>query len=182
MSDEEAGAGTDSSSAHGPDQDHRDRQIWWMLTAIGFVAFIAVIMLGRPLVEGRLAAARNLDRATTIVLGTSSEFAAIDSAVRSPSATDSKALESISATRDVLQEASELSLEGFDRLTTDEQKRATIVKALAAARIDALAAAEAVLSAGGEGAGNAGVRQRAFNEYKRAAEKARQADAALVKL
>jgi hypothetical protein len=179
MAEEDASFETGSSEP-GPAENHRDRQIWWTLAAVGLVLFIAIVMLGRPLVSGRLTAARNLDRATAMVLGTNVQFVAIDSAVRASSTMTSagaeEALATVRATRRTLEEASPLSQNGYGRLTEAEQKRATLVKAMAVARLEALVAAETALSNGGA------VKEQALREYDRAAEKVRQADAALVKL
>jgi hypothetical protein len=87
-----------------------------------------------------------------------------------------EALATVRATRRTLEEASPLSQNGYGRLTEAEQKRATLVKAMAVARLEALVAAETALSNGGA------VKEQALREYDRAAEKVRQADAALVKL
>jgi hypothetical protein len=149
--------------------------------AVGVVIFIGVILLGRPLVEGRLGAARNLDKATAILKGTDSSMSAVDRAVRSSATTSTPegakdALAIVWATRAKLQEASSLSQDGYERLTTDEQKRAVLVEAVAASRLEALIPAETALSNGGA------VKDQAMQEYERALEKVRSADAALVKL
>ncbi len=89
MTEEESGSETSSSSVIRPGEDHSDRRMWWTLTLIGVVVFVGVILLGRPLVEARLNAARNLDRATAMILGTNSELDAVDRAVRSSSPGDS---------------------------------------------------------------------------------------------
>jgi hypothetical protein len=164
-----------------PDEDHRDRLIWWSLVAVGVVVFIGVVLLGRPLVEGRLVAARNLDKATAILSESDNSMSAVDRAVRAAATTSTPegpqdALAIVWATRVKLQEASSLSQKGYERLTTDEQKRAVILKAIAAARLEALIPAETALSNGGA------VRDQALQEYERALEKVRSADAALVKL
>jgi len=181
MTEEDAKPDTGSSSELGPQEDHRDRQIWWALVAVGFVVFIAIVLLGRPLVGGRLTAARNLDRATAIIAETDGDLRAIDRAVRASVSTATpadteKALATVYAARKKLEEASSLSQSGFDRLTEDEQRRALIVKAIATARLEALVPAETALSNGGA------VNEQALRDYEKAVEKVRQADAALVKL
>ncbi|MEI7813525.1 MAG: hypothetical protein WCJ13_01870 [Coriobacteriia bacterium] len=157
-----------------------------MLFAVGFLLFIGIILIGRPLVAGRLTAARNLDRATTMIAGTQGEFAAIDAAVRGSSASGSaalsgEALAAISATRQTLAEASQLSQTGFERLTEDEQKRARLVNAKAIARIQVLDAAEGLLSARGQ-VGSESKSEQGLSDYGAAVDKMQQADAALVKL
>ena len=164
-----------------PEANDRDRQIWWALVAVGVVVFIALIFFGRPLVEGRLTAARNLDRATATIGETDGALRSIDRAVKASPSTQTpgesaEALAVVRATQAKLEEASALSQDGYDRLTTDEQRRATIVKAMATARIDALIAAETALSTDGS------VREQALRDYAQAVERVRQADAALVKL
>jgi hypothetical protein len=164
-----------------PDEDHRDRLIWWSLVAVGVVIFIGVVLLGRPLVEGRLVAARNLDKAAAILKETDGSMTALDRAVRSSVTTSTPqgaedALAIVWATRVKLQEASSLSQTGYERLTTDEQKRAVLLKATATSRLAALIPAETVLSNGGA------VRDQAMQEYERALEKVRSADASLEKL
>jgi hypothetical protein len=181
MAEEGAKAGTDSSPELQSQEDHRDRQVWWALVAVGLVVFVAIIMLGRPLVGGRLTAARNLDRATAVIGETDGPLQTIDRAVRASVSTATpadteKALALVYATRKKLDEASSLSQNGFNRLTEDEQRRAVIVKNIATARLEALVPAETALSNGGA------VKEQALRDYERALEKVRQADAALVKL
>jgi hypothetical protein len=181
MAEENGSSETGSPSELGPAENHRDRRIWWMLVGVGFVIFVAIILLGRPLIGGRLTAARNLDRATAMISETDGELKAIDAAVRAsvstvtPAQTE-KALATLWATRLKLEEAARLSQDGYDRLTEDEQKRAVIVKNVAAARLEVLVPAEMALSNGGA------VNDQALREYEQAVEKARQAEAALAKL
>jgi len=155
--------------------------MWWALVVVGVVIFVAVIFFGRPLVAGRLTAARNLDRATAMIAETNPDLAAIDVAVRASASngalTNAKdTLTKLWATRRKLEAASTLSQNGFDRLTEDEQKRAKIVKAVAAARLGVLVPAETAVTNGGA------VNEQAQFEYEAALEKSRQADAALSKL
>jgi hypothetical protein len=171
----------ESSGAPEVQESHRDRQIWWALAAVGVVIFVAVIFLGRPLVSGRLMAARNLDRATKMITETNSDLAALDVAVRASASTGESTnpkdtLAKLWATRRKLEAASTLSQNGIDRLTEDEQRRAKIVKAMAAARLEVLVAAEMAISNGGA------VNDQAQREYDAAVEKVREADAALAKL
>ena len=181
MAGEDAGAEAGSLSPPGPEEDHRERRVWWTLVAVGFVVFIAVVLLGRPLVQARLNAARNVDRATAMITATNADLIKIDSAVRASDSTMTpeaiaKALATVGATRKTLQEASGLLQQGYDRLTEDEQRRAVIVKSMATARLELLVSAETALSTSGT------VNGRAIGEYKRAVEKVRQADAALAGL
>ena len=181
MTEESASQPDGTSSGSPSEQDDRDRRIWWSLVAVGFVVFVAVIFWGRPLVAGRLAAARNLDQATATIGETDTQLAEIDAAVRTPSTAgatgeNANALALVATTRAKLKDASRLSQDGYDRLTSDEQKRAVTVQAMAEARIAALLAAEAVLSADGEARGEA------VQEYERAVKKVQAADEALVKL
>ena len=187
MTDRDVDSASGYPSTGAPEQDHRGRRIWWMIVAVGFVVFIGFIMLGRPLVEGRLTAARNLDRATAMIPGTDDAFASIDSAVRALSSRgtmdSSSATEAaIAEARAVLVEAVTLSQSGYEKLTEDEQRRATIVKAMATARLKALDAAEAVVLPSGESGGASTAREQAVKDYEAAIEAVRQADAALGKL
>jgi hypothetical protein len=181
MVEENGSSETGATSELGPAEDHRDRRIWWMLVGVGLVIFVAIILLGRPLVGGRLTAARNLDRATAMISETDGELKTIDSAVQAsvstvtPAQTE-KALATLWATRLKLEDAARLSQDGYDRLTEDEQKRAVIVKNVAAARLEVLVPAETALSNGGA------VNDQALREYEQAVKKARQAEAALAKL
>jgi hypothetical protein len=183
---ENEGPETKSTTAEPSDADHSERRIWWTVFAVGAMVFVGIMMLGRPLVEGRLAAARNLDRATALIAGTDDALAALDPEVRAVSATGTTAIEAgtlpaISDLRATLDQAARLSQTGYERLTQEEQKRAEIIKAMAIARIAVLDAADAVLSAdGGDAASPA--REEALDVYDRAVEKARQTNAALVNL
>ena len=155
--------------------------------AVGLVVFVGFILLGRPLVEGRLTAARNLDRATAMIPGTDGALVTIGAEVHASSATSStdsngEAQAAISDARSILQEAALLSQTGYDKLTEDEQRRARIVEAMATARIEALDAAEAVLSAGAESSATAEGSEQRIRDYDKAMEKVRGADAALGKL
>ncbi len=186
MADQHTGADTDAVSPPGPDVDHSDRTIWWTIFAVGFVVFVGILLLGRPLVQGRLTAARNLDRASAIIADTKTDFAAIDDRVRAVSATSGSGSgpgtsAEIAAARGRLKEAAALSETGYDRLTSDEQERAVIVKATALARLEVLDAAVAVLSAGTTGVPTGGT-ERALREYEAAVDKVRQADEALLRL
>lgn len=186
MADQNTGSETDAGPPLGPDVDHRDRTIWWAIFAIGFVAFVGVLLLGRPLVQGRLTAARNLDQATAMIADTKKDLAAIDDRVRAASATsqgdpgrDTSA--EIEDARGRLEEAVVLSEAGYERLTEDEQERAVIVKATALARLEVLEAAAAVLSAETTGVPPGGS-ERALREYEEAFDKMQQADEALLRL
>jgi hypothetical protein len=186
VADQHARSETDAVSPPGPDVDHSDRTIWWAIFAVGFVVFVGVLLLGRPLVQGRLNAARDLDRATAMIADSKKDLAAIDDRVRAVSATSqggsgSDASAEIQAARGRLKEAAVLSETGYDRLTSDEQERAVIVKATALARLEVLDAAAVVLSAGTTGAPPGG-NERALREYEEAVDKVRQADAALLRL
>ena len=177
---------TQQDSGPGLSAADRERRTWWTIIAVGVVVFVGIIVLGWPLVEGRLAAARNLDSATATIVGTKEDLAAIDTAVRAEPATstaaaDARTLSVLEALRVRLEDAQKLSQIGYERLTTDEQKRAASVKAMAAARLEVLDAAEAVLSASSATADSA-ARTQAIEKYDAAVEKMRQADAALVRL
>jgi hypothetical protein len=186
VADQHAGSETDAVSPPVPDVDHSDRTIWWTIFAVGVVVFVGVLLLGRPLVQGRLAAARNLDRATAMIADTEAGLAAIDDRVRVVPATSQAspggdASAEIEAARGRLKEAAVLSETGYDRLTSDEQRRAVIIKATALARLEVLDAATAVLSAGANSVPS-DRRERALKEYEEAVDRVRQADAALVRL
>jgi hypothetical protein len=181
VSEENLSSETGPAPSADPGESHRDRQVWWILFAVGVVVFVAIVLLGRPLVAGRLTAARNLDRATAMIKDTNGELSVIDRAVRASSSTGTlegtkDSLAKVWATRVKLEEASALSQNGFDRLTSDEQRRALIVKGMAAARLEVLVSAEMALSNGGA------VNEQALRDYERAIEKVRQADTALVRL
>jgi hypothetical protein len=187
VKEQSTGSETRSSTESGPDEDHSDRRIWWTIVGIGFVLFIGVVLLGRPLVEGRLTAARKLDRAAALIASTADGLTAIDRVVRSSSAgaaaaSDSDVFGIITETRVSAREAAVLSESGFKWLTEDEQKRATLVKAAAIARVASLDAAAAVLSASEEGTAAASAKERAMQKYEQAIEDVRQADAALKNL
>lgn len=152
---------------------------------VGLVVLLGILWLGRPLVEGRLAAARNLDRSVAVIKSADAVLATIDAEVRSTSASGAAAptndmRAAIPEARGILQEAATLSQAGYDRLTEDEQERAMLVKAAAATRLEAVDAAEAVLSARSGQAATAKVaKKRALEEYERAIQKVKQSDAAL---
>ena len=57
-------------SPPGPDVDHSERRSGGRSSPSGSWCSSGYILLGRPLVEGRLTAARNLDRATAIIADT----------------------------------------------------------------------------------------------------------------
>ena len=186
VADQHARSGADSALPPVPDVDHSERTIWWTIFAVGLVVFVGILLLGRPLVQGRLTAARNLDRATAMVAESNEELAAIDDRVRAVSATPEggpgrEASAEIEAARGRLKEAAVLSETGYDRLTSDEQERAVIVKTTALTRLEVLDAAEAVLSAGTAGVPPGGS-ERALREYEEAVDKVREADAALSRL
>ena len=50
--------------------------------AVCVVVFLGILVLGRPLVEGRLNAARNLDDAVMLIADTEEPLTQIDAAVR----------------------------------------------------------------------------------------------------
>ncbi len=121
-----------------------------------------------------------------MVAESNEELAAIDDRVRAVSATPeggpgSEASAEIEAARGRLKEAAVLSETGYDRLTSDEQERAVIVKTTALTRLEVLDAAEAVLSAGTAGVPPGGS-ERGLREYEEAVDKVREADAALSRL
>lgn len=165
--------------------EHDERRLWWTIAAVGLAVFIAIMLLGRPLVMGRLEAARNLDRAASLIESVDDDLVVIDTAVRDARKTgwsDSRApaLSAVNELRPTLEEAARLSQTGYDRLTTDEQKRASAVKGMAIARLELLAVVESLLR--DESVARPRGDSPSPAEYERAAENVRKADAALGKL
>jgi hypothetical protein len=185
VAQQDEGSEIEPAATPSPQEDHRDRRTWWVIVAVGLVVFVVVLLLGRPLVQGRLDAARNLDRAATMISATNGDLSGIDSAVRasakSGTAPDASVTASVVATRRTLEEAASLAQSGSASMTSDEQERAVLVRGTATTRLEALDAAEAVLSAGLDSSG-AGASAQALEKYDRAVEKVREADTALVKL
>jgi hypothetical protein len=186
MANQNGGPESGSLSSAASDENHRDRRIWWMIVAVGFVVFIGLVVLGRPLIEGRLAAARNLDRATAMIPGTDDTLASIDAEVRASSSSatvdpNSEIFLAITDARSILTAASLLSQTGYEKLTEDEQRRARIVKTMATARLKAIDAAEAALSRGSAGNASSAAREQAAKDYEAAVEAVRRADEALRK-
>ena len=126
--------------------------VWLILIAIGIVAFTVVGVFGSRIVGGRLEAARQLDRATLLVERAGNAVVAIDEVVRadvSPSVAV-KARDAgtrVAPARLLLEEALRLADSAMPRLTDDEQRRATLLKDAAAARIEMLDVAPAILAA-----------------------------------
>ncbi len=134
------------------DEVRRDRIVWTTLIVLGVLVAAGAMALGWQVVEGRLDAAKKLDRAIALLAQTDETIVAVDEAVRadvSPEAASAAraATTRIAASRKLLEEAATLSVAGIDRLTDDEQEQAYLVEAAAKARLEMLDSAPAVLSA-----------------------------------
>ena len=130
----------------------RTRVVWLILIALGIVALTAVGVFGSRIVGGRLEAARQLDRATLLVERAGNAVVAIDEVVRADVSPEVavKARDvgtRVAPARLLLEEALRLADSAMPRLTDDEQRRATLLKDAAAARIEMLDVAPAILAA-----------------------------------
>jgi hypothetical protein len=143
---------TDQRTQAERDEVRRDRVVWTTLIVLGVLAAAGAMALGWQVVEGRLDAAKKLDRAMALLAQTDDTIVAVDEIVRanvsSETASQARAAGSrIDSTRTQLEEAASLSMAGIDRLTDDEQEQAHLVEAAAKARLEMLDTAPAVLSA-----------------------------------
>lgn len=134
------------------DNSRRTRVVWTTLLMLGAVALAIAGVFGWRVMGGRLEAARQLDRATLMVERADNTVLACDEVVRaevSPAiAVRAREVEPrVVPARKELEAALKLIDAAMPRLTDDEQRRATLLKAAAAARIEMLDAAPAILSA-----------------------------------
>lgn len=143
---------TDESTQADFDEARRNRTIWTILILLGVLVAAGALALGWDVIEGRLTAARQLDRAASLLKGTDEFIIAADEVIRadvSPE-TATKAVKIaplVERTRSQLAEANALAGAGFDRLTDDEQRQARLIQGAAKARFEMLDAAAATLSA-----------------------------------
>ncbi len=130
----------------------RERRIWTTIVVVGVLVAIAVVALGWNVVQGRLDAAKKLDRAISLLKQAIPTVGVTDAVVRADvtTATADRASElepTLGDTRANLLEASALIDQGYSKLTDDERKQATRVQAAALARVQMLDAAPAIFSA-----------------------------------
>ena len=143
---------TDDRARTDADELHRDRTVWTTILILGVLVAAGALALGWRVVEGRLEAAKSLDRAMTVLKATDQAIATADEVVRAPAnpATTAKARAAklrMQDARKQLAEARALAGAGIERLTDDEQEQAHLVESAATARIELLDAAAGVLSA-----------------------------------
>jgi hypothetical protein len=165
-----------------PAQDNRDRRIWWALVAAGVVGMLLVMWFGRPLLTGRLDAARKLDQATAILVTSNPAMASVDTAVKAQvltqeAASSADVSSTIISTQRQFKEAVRMIDDGYPHLTEDEQRRANLVKASLQNRIVMLDAAPTILEAN---AAAAAAKPLAEDAWTRALEADRSARAAVV--
>lgn len=130
----------------------RSRVVWITLIVLGVVVLAAAGVFASRVVGGGLEAATQLDRATLLVERAGHAVVAVDEVVRtdvSPAivARAKDVGPRVAPARIELEEALRLVDSAMPRLTDDEQRRATLLKAAAAARVEMLDAAPAILSA-----------------------------------
>lgn len=156
-----------------PDDAARERRIWWTLVAIGAAIMIGIMVLIWPLIRGRLDAAKNLDTATVIISQSATDLDLIARTVQTdPSAETSSVIadvqRKIPAVREEAARGVALVNAGFDRLTDDEQRRATLTREALVARVAMLDAAAPIVSAEGSASVAAPVAVDAWNLAVRA--------------
>jgi len=130
----------------------RNRTVWITLIALGVVVLAVASVSAWRVMGGRLEAARQLDRATLMVERADNTVIAFDEVVRaevSPSiAIKARQVEPrIESARKELEASLKLIDSAMPRLTDDERRRAMLLKTAAAARIEMLDSAPAILSA-----------------------------------
>ena len=131
---------------------HRERRIWWALVGLGAVIVLGIMILLWPIIRGRLDAAKSLDTATVIISQSDSDIELVARTVAAePSAETSDVIadvqRKIPPMRGELARGIALLDVGYNRLTDDEQRRATLTRAVLAARVAMLDAAAPILSA-----------------------------------
>ncbi len=134
------------------DEVRRDRRIWTTLIVLGIVVTAGVMALGWGLIEGRLAAAKQLDEAIALLKDTDSTLAAVDEIVHSPVGAEAAGravavVPRIDSAQEKLTRVIELANSGTEKLTDDEQEQAVLVGAAAKARIDTLESSRDILAA-----------------------------------
>ena len=130
----------------------RNRTVWITLITLGAVVLAVASVSAWRVMGGRLEAARQLDRATLMVERADNTVIAFDEVVRaevSPStAIKARQVEPrIESARKELEASLKLIDSAMPRLTDDERRRAMLLKTAAAARIEMLDSAPAILSA-----------------------------------
>ncbi len=143
-----------------PAEQHRERRIWWTIAGVGVVLVAVIMFLMWPIMRGRLEAARKLDEASAVIEDVQTRVQAVDIVVRSePDSETAQAAArvepSIPKLESQLKQAAGRLDEGYDRLTEDEQRRATLVKAAMLGRVTMLEAAPPLMKAQAK-AGTAG--------------------------
>ena len=145
---------TDDRTQADIDEVRRDRIVWTTLIILGVLVAAGALALGWRVVEGRLEAAKRLDRAMTLLEGRPtrpSPPSTRSSAPTSSPATAAEARAVAAAYAATLASSSPrhaaLAGAGIERLTDDEQEQAHLVQAAATARIELLDTAPGVLSA-----------------------------------
>jgi len=170
-----------------PEEVRRDRIVWTTLIILGVLVAAGVLGLGWRAFEGRLDAAKRLDRAMALLKQSDSTIASVDEIIRSgvSSAAGARAAEiapQVDTASSELAEANILAATGFERLTDDEQERALLVQAAAKARGEMLSSAREVLDATGKAALAAKLADEAWTRMLAADDLARQSVADYNKL
>lgn len=143
---------TEQAPAAQPSADARrtKRNIWIIVAVVGVIALVVFGLLGYQSFTKRLAAARQLDEATGLVEQGDVIVVQVDTVVRekvtpelaeSAKGAQSRVPEAVTQ----LKRAVELIEAGYPDLTEDEQKRANLLKAAAAARLAMLDVAPELL-------------------------------------
>lgn len=158
---------TDERTHADPGVVRRDRMIWTTLVVLGALVAAGVLALSWGVIEGRLNAAKQLDRAVALLKGTDATVTAADEVIRADLGPEMAAKAADVATRvetarTQLAEANTLSVAGFDRLTDDEQEQALLLQQATQARLDMLGSAAAVLSATERAASAEGLASQAW--------------------
>lgn len=142
---------TDIRTPTDPAEVRRDRIVWTTLIVLGVIVATGALALGWRVIQGRLEAAKQLDRAMALLKQSDATVTAVDEIVRTGGSPDAaeraeEIAPRVETARTELAEANALAGAGYDRLTDDEQKRARLVQASAVARGEMLASAEPVLA------------------------------------
>lgn len=143
---------THDSSKASIDLARRDRVIWTTLVLLGVLVAGGVLALGWGVIQGRLTAAKQLDRATALLSGGDATIVSADEIIRAEVSPETAAKAAgidarVQAARSPLAEADVLAGAGIARLTDDELKLARLIQQAAKMRIAVLDAAVVVLSA-----------------------------------
>jgi len=128
----------------------RDRRTWLWLSAAGAAVLVLFLLAFWPVMAGRLAAAKQLDEAATLLGKASGTVGGIDKLVTDQlSAEPSKQIRDISAeslvARRELKQAQSLLNDAMPHLTEDEQRRGELIRSAAEARLKMLDSAPLIL-------------------------------------